>query len=216
MQETSHYQLAQWDEADRILREVFNRDNARIDAALAAAEAEAESDRAAWKAAVEAERAAWEAAVEAERSAREEAAAALAGRKSLELIETAVLETGGRYVPLPFGPVEWSRWKAVYFDFTLYLQSSGYCDIDVGGKTVLQVNGGGVSASGGPAGVSARLAVYPLYTPGAGVTAAPIGGGGPLVQAGTAYSGFRSFDLRAVASGNQMLAGCACRIWGER
>ena len=35
MNHTTHFQLAQWDAADRILREDFNADNARIDAALA-------------------------------------------------------------------------------------------------------------------------------------------------------------------------------------
>ncbi len=37
MKETSNYQLNQWEKTDRILMEDFNRDNARIDAALAAA-----------------------------------------------------------------------------------------------------------------------------------------------------------------------------------
>jgi len=35
MNQTSNYQLNQWGAADRILREDFNRDNAKIDAALA-------------------------------------------------------------------------------------------------------------------------------------------------------------------------------------
>ena len=36
MNQTSNYQLNQWDAEDRILREDFNRDNEKIDAALAA------------------------------------------------------------------------------------------------------------------------------------------------------------------------------------
>ena len=35
MKYTEHYQLNQWDAADRVLREDFNRDNAKVDAALA-------------------------------------------------------------------------------------------------------------------------------------------------------------------------------------
>ncbi len=35
MKYTEHYQLNQWDAADRVLREDFNRDNAAVDAALA-------------------------------------------------------------------------------------------------------------------------------------------------------------------------------------
>ena len=35
MEQTSKYGLSQWDAADRILREDFNADNAKIEAALA-------------------------------------------------------------------------------------------------------------------------------------------------------------------------------------
>ena len=35
MQQTSHYQLNQWDAEDRIQREDFNSDNAKVDAVLA-------------------------------------------------------------------------------------------------------------------------------------------------------------------------------------
>ena len=35
MQQTSHFQLSQWEGEDRILRENFNSDNAKVDAALA-------------------------------------------------------------------------------------------------------------------------------------------------------------------------------------
>ena len=34
MKYTEHYQLNQWDAADRVLREDFNRDNQKIDTAL--------------------------------------------------------------------------------------------------------------------------------------------------------------------------------------
>ena len=34
MQQTSHYQLNQWDAEDRIQRTDFNSDNAKVDAAL--------------------------------------------------------------------------------------------------------------------------------------------------------------------------------------
>jgi hypothetical protein len=37
MKKTTNYQLNQWDETDRILREDFNADNAKIDAAIAEA-----------------------------------------------------------------------------------------------------------------------------------------------------------------------------------
>ena len=39
MRKTANYQLNQWDPGDRILREEFNADNARIDAAIAAVKA---------------------------------------------------------------------------------------------------------------------------------------------------------------------------------
>nr|WP_326127447.1 hypothetical protein [uncultured Oscillibacter sp.] len=44
MNQTTNYQLSQWDREDRILRENFNADNAKIDAAL---KAEAEARQAA-------------------------------------------------------------------------------------------------------------------------------------------------------------------------
>ncbi len=39
MKYTEHYQLNQWDAADRVLREDFNRDNLKLDAAIAACRA---------------------------------------------------------------------------------------------------------------------------------------------------------------------------------
>ena len=39
MRQTANYQLSQWDAEDRILREDFNRDNEKIDEAVAAAQA---------------------------------------------------------------------------------------------------------------------------------------------------------------------------------
>ena len=39
LRQTANYQLSQWDAEDRILREDFNRDNEKLDAAVAAAQA---------------------------------------------------------------------------------------------------------------------------------------------------------------------------------
>ena len=39
MRKTANYELNQWDPGDRILREEFNGDNVRIDAAIAAVKA---------------------------------------------------------------------------------------------------------------------------------------------------------------------------------
>ena len=43
MKQTSNYQLNQWDPEDRILREDFNADNSKIDAALAEVKAASQS-----------------------------------------------------------------------------------------------------------------------------------------------------------------------------
>ncbi len=124
MRKTETYQLNQWDPADRIMMEDFNRDNARIEAAIAAVKAEAAADRAAWKAAMEAERAARQAAVEAERSAREEAAAALAGRSSMELLRTMEVTEAAGSVTLSLADLDWSRWREVRISFKVLMEHS--------------------------------------------------------------------------------------------
>ena len=75
---TTNYQLNQWAAADKVLREEFNQDNAKIDGALAAIQSAVAQEAAQRQQAVTAEAQARQAADLAEQQARETAVEAVA------------------------------------------------------------------------------------------------------------------------------------------
>nr|WP_325195906.1 hypothetical protein [uncultured Oscillibacter sp.] len=99
MQQTSNYQLNQWDAEDRILRENFNNDNAKLDAAL-----KQQAD-----------------ALTEEAAARENLTAEVAEKTSLHLIKSVRLSAPSTRLEVDLSDVDWSQWKAVH----IYISTTG-------------------------------------------------------------------------------------------
>lgn len=102
LQQTSNYQLSQWDAEDRILREDFNGDNSKLDEAL---KSQAE-------------------ALAAETAAREAGDAALAEQVGLHTIKSATLAASANSMLIDLSDIDWSQWKMVHI--ILELSGTGY------------------------------------------------------------------------------------------
>ena len=84
MEQTAHYQLSQWDAEDRILREDFNANNAKLEQALAA-----------------------------ETEARQVAIAELAQKAGTHLIHSVTLSSATSTLDVSLADVNWSQWNTV-------------------------------------------------------------------------------------------------------
>ena len=102
LQQTSNYQLSQWDAEDRILREDFNGDNSKLDEAL---KSQAE-------------------ALAAETAAREAGDAAMAEQVGLHTIKTVTQTGNDMAMMVDLSDIDWSQWKAVHI--FMELQGTGY------------------------------------------------------------------------------------------
>lgn len=101
MKKTQNCQLNQWDGDDRIMREDFNADNAKIDAALAAEEQARKRDR-----------------------TELDAAVAQAARFVKLLDITLSVDT--EYVEADISSITWGNWQNVHLDIDLHNGSQGY------------------------------------------------------------------------------------------
>lgn len=130
MNQTEHYKLSQWEKADRIMMDDFNRDNASIDTALAAAAAAVAAETAARTADVAAEAAARTAAVTAETAARTadvaaEAAArtadvaALAAKSPFVKLREIVTAQSATQVNLDLSDINFADWQVLWMDVAL-------------------------------------------------------------------------------------------------
>ena len=116
MNQTTHYQLNQWEAADRILMADFNADNAKLDAAL-----KAQSDAITAKAAQSTVTAltqtvagkAEASALTAETAARQAADEALAEKAGYQAIKTVTLQAEANEITLDLSDVEWDQWATV-------------------------------------------------------------------------------------------------------
>ena len=101
MKKTQNYQLSQWDGDDRILREDFNADNAKIDAALGAEEQARKKDRA-------------------------EVDAAAAQKARFVKLKDIALSADTQYVEVNVSDIAWGNWQNVHLDIDLHNGSQGY------------------------------------------------------------------------------------------
>ena len=141
MKKTEHYQLNQWEYPDRILMSDFNADNARIDAALAAANA-----------AVAAEAGNRQTAVNAEASARQSAINSAVQTLTAKTAVTCLGKYGGNgsQIACSLSGAEWSRYGLLLVG--AYLPSSNtsaYITTSAGGANALSYSAtwsaGGIS-----------------------------------------------------------------------
>lgn len=101
MKKTQTYQLNQWDGDDRILREDFNADNAKIDAALNAEE-------------------------QARKRDRTELNAAVAQAARFVKLKDITLSANTQYIEVDISDIAWGNWQNVHLDINLHNGSQGY------------------------------------------------------------------------------------------
>ena len=115
MNQTTNYQLSQWEASDRILMNDFNDDNAKIDAALKANADAITAEAAARTAAVGVKADAT--ALTAEISARQAADEALAEKAGAQLIATQALPAANSQCSIDLSGIDWSDWLCVLIHF---------------------------------------------------------------------------------------------------
>ena len=142
MQQTTNYQLNQWEKTDRILMADFNGDNSKVDAALKASADAAAAEAAARAAADAAEVAARTAADDAEIAARTAAVQAARDACPLVLLRSVTTSVDANQIDLSLAGIDWEN----YGDILIYI----YQYIPVR----LNNNSGSVYTSGGTAGTA--------------------------------------------------------------
>lgn len=97
MNQTEHYKLSQWEKTDRIMMDDFNRDNASVDTALAAAVA----------------------AVAAEAAARTADVAALSAKSPFVKLREIVTTQSAAQVNLDLSDINFADWQVFWLDVVL-------------------------------------------------------------------------------------------------
>lgn len=156
MQQTTNYQLNQWEKTDRILMADFNGDNSKVDAALKSSADAAAAEAAARAAADAAEVAARTAADDAEIAARTAAVQAARDACPLVLLRSVTTSVDANQIDLSLAGIDWENYGdiLIYMRLTLTAPPAGvnynYQYIPVR----LNNNSGSVYTSGGTAGTA--------------------------------------------------------------
>ena len=163
MLQTEHYQLNQWDLADRVLMADFNNDNTKIETALhglaeetagkadsgtvnalaaevaqKAGQSALAAEQAARENADNAEQAARIAADSAEKAAREAADAALDKRAGAQLIRVATMTEASDDFAVSLEDINWGDWREVHLVFQTE-DTSVQCGMKFNGSSTMHV-----------------------------------------------------------------------------
>ena len=195
---TTNYQLNQWEAGDKVLREEFNQDNAKIDAAL-----KTNAD------AIAAEVSARTAAVTAEQQARTAADTALEARLNQQTLFTYTASAAGGTLYIPVSGISWTQWKHIRIRVHPVLNTS--CTY------ALRINhayGLGGNASG-----DQEILLMPLWGQAPGIIGLywGEGGAGQVCYPAQSYGDIQRFSLQTLNYDTQLfLAGTALTILGEK
>ena len=111
---TANYQLNQWEGTDKVLREEFNQDNAKIDTALAQEKAErAAADQAELEARQEAVTAV-EQAVTVLSDGLDQVREGLAEKTTIYQLGNVTMNTGSDSMTIPLTDIDWASWRLVH------------------------------------------------------------------------------------------------------
>ena len=134
MNQTSNYQLNQWQLHDRVMMQDFNADNAKIDAALHALDTavDAKADQTAL-------------------TALQTTVNQVSNRAGAKLITSGTVPSDTQTFRIPLTGVDWSQWKAVHL--TAYLK----------GASVVSIGTAANSVQGSLSGSHAHLLFYPMF-----------------------------------------------------
>ena len=196
MQQTTNYQLNQWDPEDRILRTDFNADNAKIDTAL---KSQADS-------------------LAAEKTARESAINNLNSRAGLQLI-TAGSGQNSNSLTISLSAVSWLSWKAVHICLDpVVSNSSARFSIYWGGNTAYSLgsmSGNTTSSSG--ARKNAHIILLPMFNGNRTVNAIALGMDTPALKSFSLnYTTAPSLQFSFSSTSDTFLSSTTYQVWGEK
>lgn len=197
LQQTTNFQLNQWEPEDRILRTDFNNDNLNIDAAL-----KTSAD------AIAAEAAARKAAVSAEASARSSAISSLQNQVGMKTIRTITTSADAAEVDIPLSGVSWSGYKAVHFWVQPQLAAASVFSFRVNGLVVHTFSGGGAEGC--------RLVIPCYYSAGGFFAGINFASGGSFVKVDVKLQSVTKLELVVSGSGAALKAGTKITILGEK
>ena len=193
---TSNYQLNQWDAKDRILREDFNADNAKIDAILT-------EQTTAQKNLVE----------------KIDAVETKAGA---QLLKNITLTSTCSTYSLPLSDIDWAQWKAVHISVAPYTSSGCVISFYANSQSSSRLMGtctGNYSSTASSRHNFHHLLLYPLFDERRYVKAISLGyddsNDTHYYSPGIYFQEFTSLHV-ICNSGYQMYAGTAIQVWGEK
>lgn len=131
-----------------------------------------------------------------------------------ELLQEQVGIPEETYYTLKFPNIDWSKWREVWIDATLYVTKTCTLYLDVNGYSTHRL-GTLVcyTASDGGNGL-VRLIFYPLGDPKRKLSGLMLGNSSDVVSSDTRFSGFSNLYY-GVGEGS-LLPECSFRIWGLR
>ena len=204
---TANYQLNQWEGTDKVLREEFNQDNAKIDTALAQEKAErAAADQAELEARQEAVTAV-EQAVTVLSDGLDQVREGLAEKTTIYQLGNVTMNTGSDSMTIPLTDIDWASWRLVHLIMEINVKNDeGYS---------LYLNGSYQLAS-----VSGRepvhLLLYPWFRSDERFRGVLFTGGGSFVGHSLFFRNVTSLLLTKSFPDYPLLAGCKVSIYGEK
>ena len=228
LNQTTNYQLSQWESTDRILMSDFNSDNAKLDAAL-----KAHSDAIAGKAAQSTVNSLTQtvsakanqsdltaltqtvsgkadaSALTAETAARQTADDALAAKAGAQLIRTETLSSAAAWMSVDFRDFDWSQWHTVRVVFQPVPDSISY-ETYINSQASNELCGEG----DGPR----HVVLCPGFMPELACSGSGYPGGEiPAFSFhGIPFSGLTYLTFDAQDSPQPFQAGSQYTVWGER
>ena len=198
MNQTTNYQLSQWEASDRILMSDFNNDNAKIDAALAGHDTALAGK-----------------ADAADVAALETEVAAVDQRAGARLIKTLTATTSGTSYDFMLDGVDWAGWREIHLVLDLYMDDAlGATAYACGSSAVMCQPRGNTIASRDQHTNFGHMVLYPLFDSRHSATLLDLTGG-ELRKIGYTFDLLEYIHLEAV-SNHTIKAGSVLEIWGTK
>ena len=196
MNQTSNYQLSQWEPSDRILRTDFNSDHEKIDAAL-----KTNAD-----------------AIAAETTARESAVSAVSEKAGLQLLLENTTTEDANSVVIVLSSIDWSQWRTVHLCVEPYTSttSKGF-SATWGGNSSYSFGIMSGNSVDGTVGNLLHIMLFPMYQSQRYVCAISMGVNSPgAVEFSSRFGSNNSVHLSFSDTSYSFKAGTHYKVWGEK
>ena len=196
LQQTTNYQLSQWDPEDRILRTDFNSDNQKIDTALKTQAT----------------------ALATETSERKAAVTDLSKRAGLQLLLQGSPSSDVHTFDIPLSGIQWSQWKTVHIFIDPVIYRGSVFSLNLNGSSSASFG----SASGNNEDTTTRrnfayLMLFPLCDPRVWVTSLVAGlQSNGMVVPGYCYQDLTKLTLTVTNTTDGVFRPATVyKVWGE-